>query len=351
MAYLQYKLADVIVSSYSFLPTPEDLARLAESQIQVLSLTSVQIVAPAGINGAPAFAIRIDGTSSGFAFPPGDTVTSITVSYDDPATPSVIDFVPFATMTGLSVPTGDLLDALRDADVPTLETLLLGGADSVSGSEGNDPIHAGAGADTVRAGGGDDTASGGSGNDRVFGGTGNDVLYGDHPFAAGIGNDLIYGEDGNDTAFGGAGRDQLFGGAGNDLLFGGSNNDILQGDVGADTLVGGTGADIFRFRRFTDSLENPVFRDVVQDFRRDEGDRIDLSLMDGNTVLAGAQLLVAGNFIGTNAFGTNTPGQIRWETSGGNVTLQVNTDNDSAAEFVLTIRGITSFSAADFHGF
>ena len=59
---------------------------------------------------------------------------------------------------------------------------------------------------------GADTSTGSSGDDRLLGLAGNDVLGG------GTGNDVLYGGDGNDTLTGGAGNDVFYGGAGADVF-------------------------------------------------------------------------------------------------------------------------------------
>ncbi|GJD95951.1 ExeM/NucH family extracellular endonuclease [Methylobacterium iners] len=79
-------------------------------------------------------------------------------------------------------------------------------------------------------------------------------------YYAGIGNDVVRGLDGADVLFGGIGRDQLFGGSGQDRL---------AGELGNDVLNGGAGADVFAFSVLGG-------RDVIEDFRASEGDRLDL---------------------------------------------------------------------------
>ena len=76
--------------------------------------------------------------------------------------------------------------------------------------------------------------NGGNGADSLTGTGGEDSLSG------GNGADTLRGLDGHDLLFGGNGADQLFGGVGNDLLAGGN---------GDDTLAGGAGGDGFRFGR------------------------------------------------------------------------------------------------------
>ena len=93
----------------------------------------------------------------------------------------------------------------------------------------------------------------------LWGGDGNDTLKG------GAGDDELYGESGNDILDGGRGNDYQVGGDGNDILIGRAGDDTLIGAEGDDTLTGGAGADNFSMSRG---------KDIVTDFRVDEGDTI-----------------------------------------------------------------------------
>jgi Ca2+-binding RTX toxin-like protein len=71
------------------------------------------------------------------------------------------------------------------------------------------------------------------------------MLYGLSETSRG-GADTLTGGDGNDMLFGQAGADILDGGAGHDMLVGGTGNDTLTGGTGADLFLfhSGSGADI-----------------------------------------------------------------------------------------------------------
>ncbi|VTQ45072.1 Surface adhesion protein, putative [Pseudomonas putida] len=84
------------------------------------------------------------------------------------------------------------------------------------------------------------------------------------------GNDILSGGNGNDILFGQGGSDTLNGGKGNDILLGGTGNDTLIGGQGDDILIGGSGADTFVWKA------GDVGNDVIKDFNKAEGDRIDL---------------------------------------------------------------------------
>lgn len=243
--------------------------------------------------------------------------------------------------------------------------LIFGGTenDALYGNAGNDIIHGGRGADILWGEDGHDRLSGGGGNDRLLGGTGNDWL------AGGKGNDTLYGGSGNDTLIGGAGNDVLHveaqnnilsGGAGNDRLYGGSGRDSLLGDVGSDqlrggggndrlnggagkdALWGGAGADQFVFLApGHSSTTNP---DVIADFARAQGDRIDLSPMDAMVTRAGNQDF---DFIGRAAFGGDA-GELRYQVAQGKAYVYGDVNGDGRADFCIQVNGVTALSGNDF---
>ena len=79
----------------------------------------------------------------------------------------------------------------------------------------------------------------------------------------------------------------MAGGFGSDTLNGAGGNDTLIGGTWRDTLNGGSGADRFLFESVADS--SPSARDVIWDFSRVDGDKIDLSGIDANVNVAGDQ--------------------------------------------------------------
>lgn len=78
------------------------------------------------------------------------------------------------------------------------------------------------------------------------------------------------GGTGSDVFSGGAGADFINGGAGGDFISGDGGDDILNGGAGPDELTGGSGADRFVFA-------DPDQQDMVHDFARAEGDKVDVS--------------------------------------------------------------------------
>ena len=74
------------------------------------------------------------------------------------------------------------------------------------------------------------------------------------------------------SAFG----DFLVGSVGANTVSGGAGGDLLEGGLGRDELTGGAGADRFRFHSVAESGKTAATRDVVRDFRRADGDHLDL---------------------------------------------------------------------------
>lgn len=139
----------------------------------------------------------------------------------------------------------------------------------------------------------------------VTGTSGNDTIrtesFEDVSVHAGAGNDDVVGGLGNDTLYGEGGHDYIRGGAGNDIIYGGSGNDILSGDAGDDTLDGGTGEDVLIGGSGKDTFIIDGV-DTVYDYRLEDGDIIDASGLNGNTLTS----YETGGFIvvsdGTNNF-------------------------------------------------
>jgi trimeric autotransporter adhesin len=213
-------------------------------------------------------------------------------------------------------------------------------------------------ANTLTGAAGNDTLNGLAGNDSMLGGLGNDTYTidvltdvitenlnegtdlvnvaiataaGTYTVAANVENATLT----NTVAY------NLIGNALNNLLIGNGANNILTGGVGTDVLTGGLGADTFDFNLFTESLVG-TSRDIITDFSRLQLDKIDLSTIDANTVLAADQAFAA-TILTTGAF--TSIGQLRLV---GDV-LSGNTDNNFAtAEFEIQLTGITSMTSVDF---
>jgi Ca2+-binding RTX toxin-like protein len=160
------------------------------------------------------------------------------------------------------------------------------------------------------------------------------------------GNDVLNGTSGNDTLDGGAGNDTLNGRDGDDTLNGGADNDLLVGGMGHDLLTGGTGADTFDFNLIAESRPGAVYSDLITDFAPGV-DKIDLSAIDANPVLAGNQ---AFDFIGIANF-SGAAGELRWavSTDSSPDVLQMDINGDGAPEMeIQLLHPATALSATDF---
>lgn len=263
------------------------------------------------------------------------------------------------------------------------------GNDSLFGGDGNDAFRDQSGNDVAILAGGNDTLFVGAGNDVYNGGVGTDTVS-FRVFVADTGTiatntagvtfdlakttaqnlgifgvdvfsqfEVVFGGEGNDKLFGNAGNNTLYGYGGNDVINGRGGNDDISGFEGADVLIGGAGQDglflgevaarrdIVRFLSLSDSSANPLLSDVIQIF--DKGgaandDKIDLSFIDANPLLAGNQ---AFTFKGAGAF-TAARGEVRLVVSGADTFVHIDTDADAAAEMIIKVAGVTGLTKADF---
>ncbi|MGR3400640.1 MAG: Calx-beta domain-containing protein [Paracoccus sp. (in: a-proteobacteria)] len=267
-----------------------------------------------------------------------------------------------------------------------------GGNDTLLGGTGNDRLLGNVGNDVLVGGNGFDTLNGGLGADRMEGGFGDDLYFVDNRFdrineapgggfdtvrstvshtltnhvetlilagnagLTGTGNgqsnrivgnaagNLLNGAAGADTLQGGAGNDRLLGGAGNDRLFGDRGADRLIGNLGSDTLTGGDGADTFVFSFLSDSRVPFGQRDVVTDFRRGQGDHLDLSGIDADPTAGGNQRF---DFIGSRGF-TGNAGDLRAIQSDAATIVLGDVDGDRMADFAIQLNGRMVLLEQDF---
>jgi Ca2+-binding RTX toxin-like protein len=155
-------------------------------------------------------------------------------------------------------------------------TPFFGGNDGEAG-EGDDIennvecVRGGSAGDTIVSTTSDTVARsfyGNGGADRITGGNGNDIVYG------GIGDDVIDGGDGNDKLYGDLGADNIRGGRGDDLLDGVDwwmigqthhDHDIMDGGEGTDTAWYG----IRYFSTVEDTISNCEIFHGVRDYYYD----------------------------------------------------------------------------------
>ena len=266
------------------------------------------------------------------------------------------------------------------------------------GGGADDLLQGGAGADTLSGGDGADTLVGGAGDDVMIGGAGDDLFYVkdagdvvveaqgggsdtvgawiDYTLGANVedlrlagsatvgtgneldnrisatdlssqlngmaGSDTLIGRNGDDTLSGGTGDDLLQGQAGSDSLSGGDGDDRLYGGAGNDTLSGGAGADHFAFS--TVDLSAKPELDVIVDFSRVQGDKINLSAIDANVLTAKNDAFA---FIGQNGF-HKIAGELNYKVVNGDAIVSGDVNGDGVADFMIQVKGVTSLVATDF---
>lgn len=189
-------------------------------------------------------------------------------------------------------------------------------------------------ADTYYGHRGDDVMNLGRGNDTYFAGSGRDTLT-----ELGAGADKLYGQAGSDNIHAGGGADVVDGGGHEDTLYGEAGNDTIIGGHGRDHLFGGQGADRFVYKALKESVTGTL-RDVIYDFARGQGDKIDLSAIDANGNTAGNGTF---KFIGAKAFG-GTHGELRFADS----IVSGDANGDRVADFEIRVESMTPLSKADF---
>lgn len=188
---------------------------------------------------------------------------------------------------------------------------------------------------------GNDTLTGTAANDTIGGGGGRDRIHG---YA---GDDKLYGDRGDDSVNGSLGDDQLMGGAGKDLLNGGAGGDTIIGGTSKDSLYGGSGADTFQFSA-GDTRGTAASADVINDFSRAEGDKIDLSAFDTNSARGGLQPFL---FIGRADFtkgGGKLAGELHYVQKDGNTYIEGDANKDGFADMVICLKGTFNLVADDF---
>jgi Ca2+-binding RTX toxin-like protein len=122
-------------------------------------------------------------------------------------------------------------------------------------------------------------------------------------------------------------------------------NDILVGGLGRDQLVGGPGQNRYDFNAVAETGVQFASRDVITTFRH--GDKIDLSDIDANPILAGDQ---AFTFIGSAAFGSQA-GQLRFSEGGVSPTgvktyvILADVNGDAIADFGIQLYTAPTASA------
>jgi serralysin len=191
--------------------------------------------------------------------------------------------------------------------------------------------------------------------DTLFGGAGSlivnlapgDNFYGAYMTAAGgsnvtvtingsIGSEEIKGvREIVNIIDGGDGGDAIRGGALGDTIIGGDGDDKLMGARGADTLTGGAGADTFRYQAVLDSGLG-ANADHITDFVSGT-DKLGFVLLDANPNTPAIDPFA---YIDTQAFHGTGAGEIRYETSGADIVVQVDANGDGVADMAIYLNGL-----------
>jgi Ca2+-binding RTX toxin-like protein len=294
----------------------------------------------------------------------GEVVTSIggsfvTIRYEHVAVDGNEEDDANWSLTGASV-SFSKLSAVADVNA-----YIFRGNDSIYGSAENDLLAGYAGADFLSGGAGNDVLIGGAGADNLNGGSGRDTARYSGAEARVIvnlqANNLNRGEAKGDRLFeievlvgskfadkltGDDRANELSGGLGNDVLQGAGGKDLLIGGAGADVLFGGGGADTFLFKSHTASTVNAKGRDTIADFRRKDGDKIDLAGIDA--VSPTKKINDQFTFIGDKGF-TFTEGQLRFVTKKGDTFVYGDVNGDAKADFAIKLAGFAhDLKASDF---
>ena len=227
------------------------------------------------------------------------------------------------------------------------------GVENIVGSAFGDVIFGSDAANDLYGGDGDDYLRGGDGADRLFGGAGNDAIDyvgsgsgvtvnlatglafgGTAQGDSFVGIERVVGSSFADTLTGDDGVNSLRGHGGDDTLRGGGGRDYLVGEQGKDTLWGEGGNDSFVFEP-GGSSGLKAQADTIKDFSEAEGDRIDLSGLDGTL-----------EFIGDAQFSHGH--ELRVTTSGGNTYVAINLTGADTAEMVIRLDGLHTLEQNDF---
>jgi Ca2+-binding RTX toxin-like protein len=156
----------------------------------------------------------------------------------------------------------------------------------------------------------------------------------------------VFGGHRSDQLIGNGGDDRLSGEDGNDILNGGDGNDILTGGGGTDMLTGGLGADQFVLKYESDTGRDELTRDWIKDFRRVQGDRIDLSSVDADGDYTNGNQ--AFSFVSGSIFTGNGAELMSSRQSAGKYLVQGDMDGDALADFTFLVSSSTTLISTDF---
>lgn len=291
------------------------------------------------------------------------TGTAVLASYR-----SVLAGLTFMTQADLIRPEQRQLeltvnDGLASSEKMTTEISLK--PSIINGSSRADTLIGTVANDVINGLGGNDFLDGRAGADRMLGWGGNDTYVVDNPGDLTMENvssgydtvraylNWVLGPNLEELDLLGKGHlkgtgnglnNLLSGNDGNNVLNGLGGNDTLVGGLGADTLVGGGGADRFVYRSAAESRTG-ANHDIIVDFDRKSGDRIDLSAIDANSKMPGNQDFA---YIGVARF--TGAGQVRYVYDGekGQGLVLADTNGDRVADIEIELVRVKTLTVDDF---
>ena len=227
--------------------------------------------------------------------------------------------------------------------------------------------------DQIFAGDGIDLISVATFKSLYFGEAGNDTFISvgwQNTFNGGTGVDTIsYANRDANSTLGGTGvtvdlaqgfaqtgafrREQLVsienavGSGAGDMLIGNGQANRLTGGGGFDDLIGNAGADRFIFAAVSDAVLESNNFDLIHDFTRAQGDKIQLSAIDAD-IRAGAAGNQAFTFVGTADFTAGQAGRVRIEVFSDAVLVLGDVNGDGLADFGFAVQGSANLVAGDF---
>lgn len=134
------------------------------------------------------------------------------------------------------------------------------------------------------------------------------------------------------------------GGSGGDTIVGNAVGNVITGGTGFDKMTGLGGADTFIFFK-GDTRSTRSTADTITDFHHTDGDIIDFTHRDANSVLAGDQ---AFTFIGNQAF-HKVAGELHTIQEANDTWIEGDTNGNGKADFIIHLTGSIQLQSTDFH--
>ena len=246
-----------------------------------------------------------------------------------------------------------------------LENLTLTGSSAINGTGNtlNNTLTGNSAANTLNGGAGTDILVGGAGDD-IYVTDGGDTIT--EASGIGSGTDAVQSSatytlgDNLETlnltgasAINGTGNalnNTLTGNSAANTLNGGAGADILNGGTGKDLLTGAAGNDTFIFNTVVESAITATTTDLITDFVIAQ-DKISLSGIDAFASSGPNDAFI---WKGTDAFGSTTKGEVRYQkfdkpgTANDHTMVWIDNDSDTDVEMAIRLTGLYNLAATDF---